>query len=169
LVADGGAPYVHVFYSQDSDWRGLRYPLACVQVLGNQTYLRGRHNPQEGGPKGLDITNAQDVFVITCERQPLAFFPMSTALQRRGCEEQTAWIMAYELEMQDEFDQIRTRASNAETQAQQHGALAHLMGLRVQEVAARTAQAEERANQAEQRAERAEKRTNQAEGLKGQS
>src|SRR4051794_22823616 len=37
-------------------------------------FARGQHNPQEGGPKGLDIDLSSSILVVTCESLPLAFF-----------------------------------------------------------------------------------------------
>ena len=55
FVADAGAPYLHI-YAQDSDeWRGVRHPLATVRIMDDPMFERGRRNPEEGGPKGLDI------------------------------------------------------------------------------------------------------------------
>ena len=79
FVADAGAPYVHVYEAQDSDWSGEHDPMASVLVLDDATFLKGRHNPQEGGPKGIDVY--ADIMVLTCEEQPLSFFHLPTLLE----------------------------------------------------------------------------------------
>ena len=43
-------------------------------MLSDKDFKRGHHNPKEGGPKGLDLTNDETLMVVTCEEQPLAFF-----------------------------------------------------------------------------------------------
>ncbi len=62
------------------DWRGTRDPVTSLRVLSDEAYLLGRTNPQEGGPKGLDIDGGMKVFAITCEQQPLAFFDLRATL-----------------------------------------------------------------------------------------
>jgi DNA-binding beta-propeller fold protein YncE len=85
FVADAGAPYIHVYASDDDrSWRGVRGPITSFRVMDQTRFLRGRHNPQEGGPKGLDIDNAMNVVVVTSEYQPLAFFDPSAILDGVG-------------------------------------------------------------------------------------
>jgi mannosyltransferase OCH1-like enzyme len=43
--------------------------------------LRGRHNVEEGGPKGIDIDDTMNVMVSTCEVQPLTFFDLEAILR----------------------------------------------------------------------------------------
>ena len=85
IVADAGAPYVHIYGKNGPSWRGVRKPLKSVRVLNDEDYLRGRHNPMEGGPKGIDIDNATNIFVTTGEIQPLNFFDLATILQSVQC------------------------------------------------------------------------------------
>jgi hypothetical protein len=76
LVADAGAPLIHV-YERGDGWAGTRDPMRSVEVLDDETFMRGRSNPQEGGPKGLDIDRSGKIVAITCEEQPLAFFALN--------------------------------------------------------------------------------------------
>ncbi|CAM3951332.1 hypothetical protein [Smaragdicoccus niigatensis] len=80
LVADAGAPYVHV-YRTGSTWVGMRQPASSVRVLSDDLFHAGRANPMEGGPKGMDISNDGTVMVTTCEMQPLAFDDLRAILQ----------------------------------------------------------------------------------------
>jgi hypothetical protein len=48
--------------------------------MDDPLFLRGRHNPQEGGPKGLDIHKRLSVLAVTSEHQPLAFFDLAVML-----------------------------------------------------------------------------------------
>lgn len=90
LVADAGAPFVHIYRKDGPSWRGLRNPLTSFRVLNEETYLRGRYNPMEGGPKGLDISNDMTVFVTTNECQTLAFFDLAKILEGMSLPRQEA-------------------------------------------------------------------------------
>jgi hypothetical protein len=74
VVADAGAPRVALYESADGNWEGEHDPVALYRVLDEETFLRGRPNPQEGGPKGLDIDATGTIMAMTCEEQALAFF-----------------------------------------------------------------------------------------------
>jgi len=80
LVADAGSPYVNIYAKGRSNWRGAHDPLLTFRVLSNDDFLSGRHNVEEGGPKGIDISETQNVMVSTCESQPLTFFDLEAIL-----------------------------------------------------------------------------------------
>lgn len=73
-VADAGAPQVRVYQSETGDWNGGLGPHQTLTVLDDETFAKGHVNPQEGGPKGLDLSHEGDLMAITCDEQPLAFF-----------------------------------------------------------------------------------------------
>ncbi len=79
LVADAGGPYVHVF-ERGEGWRGERGPVRSVQVLDDETYLRGRTQPDEGGPKGIDIDPHGRFVAICCEEVRLKVMPLAALL-----------------------------------------------------------------------------------------
>lgn len=79
LVADAGSRMVRV-YAGDGDWNGHRMPTRSVTVLDEDTFLRGRASPEEGGPKGLDVDRSNCVVAVTCEEQTLAFFALLSIL-----------------------------------------------------------------------------------------
>ena len=81
VVADAGSPFVNIYQKNGSDWRGICNPLLSFRVLDEENYLRGNHNPEEGGPKGIDLHHAQNILVTTCESQPLAFFDLDAILE----------------------------------------------------------------------------------------
>lgn len=81
LVADAGQPVVLIYHCVTGTWRGTYEPAAIVRVLDDVTYLKGRANPAEGGPKGLDIDATGTVVAITCEEQSLAFFHLKPLLE----------------------------------------------------------------------------------------
>ena len=84
-VADAGAPHVHVFLPDEGgDWEGVRHPAATITVMDDETFDRARHNPQEGGPKGLDVDLRSNVVAVTSECVPLAFFDLGAALEGRA-------------------------------------------------------------------------------------
>src|SRR5262249_21217278 len=76
-VADAGTRYVHVYASDDAQWRGVRYPSASFRVIDEERFARGRYNVREGGPKGIDLDQDMRVLTVTCEWQPLAFFDLA--------------------------------------------------------------------------------------------
>lgn len=84
LVADAGAPYLHLYAKSGADWTGERAPVASIRVMDEKTYLRGRYSPQEGGPKGVDITSNMSMFATTCHNQVLAFFDLEKILQKHA-------------------------------------------------------------------------------------
>lgn len=117
FVADAGAPYLHI-YAQDSDqWRGVRHPVASVRIMDDVVFERGRHNPEEGGPKGLDIHAGSDILVVTSEYQPLAFFDVPALLQlaRAGpsARDQRALDISHELGLMREGRRMAETAMEA--------------------------------------------------------
>jgi len=80
LVADAAAPFVRVFAEPVGGWRGEQPPVRSLRVLDDETFARGRCNPEEGGPKGIDLDRERRVLATTCEHQPLAFFDLRNAL-----------------------------------------------------------------------------------------
>jgi hypothetical protein len=42
--------------------------------------MRGRHNPEEGGPKGLAFDRTGRIVAITNEEQPLSFHTLPSLL-----------------------------------------------------------------------------------------
>ena len=75
LVADAASPVINV-YRRQTDWDGDHDVARSVVVLDDETFLRGRHNKEEGGPKGIDIDRSGQVVAVTCEERPLAFYPL---------------------------------------------------------------------------------------------
>lgn len=73
LVADAGLPYVNVYHAENGDWSGVHRPARVARLMDDDTFNRGRYNPQEGGPKGLAFAS-NDVVVVTSEHQHLGFF-----------------------------------------------------------------------------------------------
>lgn len=74
LVADAGAPLVHIYARHAADWQGLHYPIHSLRVMDDATFQFGRYNLEEGGPKGLDLHAATGILVTSCATQPLVFF-----------------------------------------------------------------------------------------------
>ena len=82
LVADAGSPNVHIYAKGPGTWQGVRNPLMSLEVIEENTFLRGKYNPQEGGPKGIAISDDMAVFATTSEHQPLAFFNLRAILDQ---------------------------------------------------------------------------------------
>lgn len=76
VVADAGRPVVLLYRCAAGRWQGEQEPASVIRVLDDETYLRGRSNPAEGGPKGLDVDASGTVLAITCEERSLAFFDL---------------------------------------------------------------------------------------------
>ena len=84
LVADAAARYVNVYKKNGQTWAGRREPLRLFEAVTPESFARGRHNPQEGGPKGIDISKDSDVLVTTREFQTLAFFDVAEVVRVAG-------------------------------------------------------------------------------------
>ena len=127
VVADGGAPYVHIYAKNGSSWRGVHNPIKSLRIMNDEDFPRGRSNPHEGGPKGIDVDNAVNVLAVTCESRPLAFFDLKAILEstqprshdpgKSQEHEQRTLEVRYELEMQNQLNQkireIEERAEDA--------------------------------------------------------
>ena len=74
FVADAGAPLVHVYKRDHRRWAGKHFPAFELRAMDNEAFLRGHVNPQEGGPKGLDLMGDDRVLVASCEEEPIVFF-----------------------------------------------------------------------------------------------
>lgn len=81
VVADAGAPFIHIYPRPEGGWRGTRFPSLSHRVMAEDVYIRGRINPTEGGPKGLDIAPRLSILAITAEHEPLAFFDLAHHLK----------------------------------------------------------------------------------------
>jgi DNA-binding beta-propeller fold protein YncE len=116
FVADAGAPFVHVFASGEQGWGGVRTPAASIRIMDDALFMRGRQDPQEGGPKGIDIDREEQVLVATSEHQPLAFFDAGAILAGVA---PTSPVMdvEYEFGILEQAERLRVRAGNAEARA----------------------------------------------------
>ena len=83
IVADAGSPYVIIYAKTGDSWEGTRKPRATLRVMDEDTYLRGKNMPQNGGPKGIDIDRDMNVLVTTCEEKVLQFFDLRRVLRQR--------------------------------------------------------------------------------------
>jgi len=84
LVADAGSPFVNLYAKNGDSWKGSRGPTSTFRVMDEEVYLRGRTNPQEGGPKGLDVDRNMNVMVTSSVEQRLAFFDLQAMLKQRS-------------------------------------------------------------------------------------
>jgi hypothetical protein len=135
--------------------------------MDEAVYLRGRNNPKEGGPKGIDIDAGMDIMATTCECQPLAFFDLQAILAKAGADlrrrrlhpgiadEQDALAVSLELDVLRQTNVFRERAARAEAKA----AAADERAARAE---AEAAAAEKRAGRAEASAEKARTRAEKA-------
>lgn len=84
LVADAGAPVVHVFARGENAWTTATNPPLSIKVIDDEAFRRGNADPREGGPKGLDILADGSVFVVSCEEVPIAFFDFRSVRDQLG-------------------------------------------------------------------------------------
>lgn len=146
LMTDAGAPYVHVYAQADGNWQGIYDPCISLQVMDDELFRQGSAgNPQEGGPKGLDIQPMHGILVTTCANQPLAFFDLDAVRAKAystgpipvAASTATALEVQLELERQQRVAQTFTNAIFRERQAAQAHHLAVATEQRVAEHAAR--------------------------------
>jgi Lipoprotein LpqB beta-propeller domain len=114
LVADAGAPYVHVFAAANGDWHWAGYPAASVRVMSDEVFARGRYNPTGGGPKGIDIDPRTGVLVVTSEHFGLGFFDLTAVLECPGdvTRDEDA-LRRYELHALETIERQRQTTANA--------------------------------------------------------
>lgn len=77
FVADAGEPYINIYQSSDGNWDNHFVPVKKVKVLDDITFGKESNNPQEGGIKGLDFANNNQLLATTTEHQTLAFHAVS--------------------------------------------------------------------------------------------
>ena len=86
------------------------------QDHGRRGVREGRRNPEEGGPKGLDIDAGSKVLVVTSECQPLAFFDMPALLQIAlaggSAREQSILGISHELSLMQESRKMAEQATD---------------------------------------------------------
>jgi len=74
--------------------------------MDDAVFERGQHNPQEGGPKGLDLDTSSKILVLTSECQPLAFFDVPVLLKHAfaggSAREQRILGISHELRLMEE-------------------------------------------------------------------
>jgi DNA-binding beta-propeller fold protein YncE len=102
FVADAGAPYVHVFERAGQTWGGVQLPTCSLRVMDDDAFRRGPEHPEEGGPKGIDISSDGQVLATTSECVPLAFFDVPSMLEQ-SAERRSDWPaqVQYELDLMD--------------------------------------------------------------------
>jgi DNA-binding beta-propeller fold protein YncE len=110
VVADAGAPYVQVFLPSGGGWEGVAYPAATITVMDDETFQRGRHNPQEGGPKGIDVDPRSGVLVATSECMPIAFFDLAAVLEEELGRGDDA-LVRYEIDVLGEAQLFKAAAA----------------------------------------------------------
>jgi DNA-binding beta-propeller fold protein YncE len=80
VVADAGRPFIHVFESSDGEWFGERTASDTIRAVSDETFERGHYSREEGGPKGIDLTQDGSLLVASCDEQPLAIFDVGAIL-----------------------------------------------------------------------------------------
>jgi len=118
FVVDAGAPFLHVYVQGGDGWRGVRHPAATVRIMDATTFARGRHNPEEGGAKGIALDAGSHVLATTCESQPLAFWDLPSVLRHAAADgaarEQSVLDVRYELSLIQEGLRMASEATQAD-------------------------------------------------------
>jgi hypothetical protein len=81
--------------------------------MDDETFARGRHNPQEGGPKGIEVDPRTNVLVMTSECTPLSFFDLEGALERDAHDGADDALVRYELHVLADRDRIKAETDEA--------------------------------------------------------
>ena len=116
FVADAGAPLVHIYAHGGEGWRGAWSPAASIRIKDEELFLRSRGNPQEGGPKGIDIDSGMNVLVATSEHQPLLFLDVRAMLAEVRLPS-PALDAEYEAVILEHAESTRNRVVRAEARA----------------------------------------------------
>ncbi|MEZ5832891.1 MAG: hypothetical protein R3D05_17085 [Dongiaceae bacterium] len=116
FVADAGAPYVHIYAADGQSWAGARVPARSVRIMDDALFMRGRQNPQEGGPKGIDLDAGMRILAATSEHQPLAMFDLQRILGDMP-PSPPAQDIEYELGILAHADRLRTRLAEEQDRA----------------------------------------------------
>jgi hypothetical protein len=122
VVADAGAPFVHVFSRPHAGWGGVEYPAFSLRVMDDELFTRGHHNLQEGGPKGVDVHPATEILAVTCEERSLAFFDLGAAVDAGADAPSPDALLQYELHVVERFAAAK-RAAQAQVAALENTAL----------------------------------------------
>lgn len=110
LVADSGAPFVHVYTGTDGAWEGVRYPAARVRVMADAQFEAGHLHVEEGGLKGLDLSPDGRVLVVTAALMPLLAFDVVRLLANLPASAPPAALdVGYELHVLREQERRRLR------------------------------------------------------------
>lgn len=77
FVADGGAPFLHVYENRGEPWSGIYLSTQKIRVFSDETFRIGNYNPAEGGPKGLSSTSDERFVAVSCYQRPLIILDTS--------------------------------------------------------------------------------------------
>lgn len=80
VIADAGSPFLRLYAKSGNDWRGSYEPLLSLRAMSDDTFALGHVNPMEGGIKGIHRLPKTNIFTVTSEYLPLAFFDLDKIL-----------------------------------------------------------------------------------------
>jgi hypothetical protein len=84
LVADAASQYLHVFESENGNWKGVQQPAGSTRLVDDQTFYSGRYDSREGGIKGIDIDNSGRLLITTHKLNVLGFYDLARLLASAG-------------------------------------------------------------------------------------
>jgi hypothetical protein len=91
FVADAGSQYIHVFESNGGNWQGDYEPTRSLKMVSKDDFLK-QPTAEEGGIKGLDISQDDKVLVATAQYQVLKFYSVKALMETETSEEDHASI-----------------------------------------------------------------------------
>jgi 6-phosphogluconolactonase (cycloisomerase 2 family) len=80
FVADAGEPFLNIYQSNDGNWDKQFEPSRKIKTIDDIAFEKESGNPQEGGIKGLDLGNNNQLLATTTEHQVLSFFAVDNLL-----------------------------------------------------------------------------------------
>lgn len=82
LVADAASPYLHIYDTENGNWRAEQYSARTIRILDDKTFYDGQYDTREGGLKGIDIDKTGRVLVSTHRFGVLQFYDIKGLLSR---------------------------------------------------------------------------------------
>ena len=121
FVADGGSQFLHVFESIDGRWNEVLDAVNTIKLVNNDVFMNSRLdplnriNPEEGGLKGIDFSNNDEILVTTAEDKVLRFFSTKEIMKRPTSIENTN-LLKDQIQLLRKFQEIKKKIRRKLTQ-----------------------------------------------------
>jgi hypothetical protein len=80
FVADAASQYLHVYETNDGEWRGKHGPSLSIRMMDDDLFLAGRHAAREGGLKGVDLDSTGRLLMTTHMHDVIGFYNVDLML-----------------------------------------------------------------------------------------